>query len=164
MIIAVSGTPCTGKTSIASLLGKRLGYRVVHLNGLAEEKGLYCGYDRKRRCKIVDTGKMGREVKKISEKCKNIIIESHYSHSLPSDLVIILRCSPRELRKRMGDKGWDREKIEENVEAEIMEVCKAEALEMGKKVVEVDTTGKAVGEVVGEIVKKLNIKNLHTTK
>lgn len=153
MIIAISGTPCTGKTSVAEALGERIGYKVIHLNKLAEEMGFYCGYDEKRECKIVDIEKVKKEIKRIFKRYKNIIIESHYSHCIPSDVVIILRCNPKELRNRMELRGWNKKKIDENIEAEIMEICKTEALEMGKNIVEVDTTGKKIERVVEEIIK-----------
>ncbi len=38
-----------------------------------------------------------------------------------------------------------------------MEVCKSEALEMGKKVLEIDTSGKKPEKVADEIIKKLGL-------
>lgn len=157
MIIAISGTPCTGKTSVAEELGKKLGWKIVHLNNLAEEKNLYCGYDKKRECKIVDLDKIKKELEKITKSEKNLIIESHYAHDMPSDVVVILTCNPAELRKRMQNKGWSGAKIEENVEAEIMEVCKAEALELGRKVTGIDTTEKKP-KIIAEEINKLLIR------
>ena len=45
--------------------------------------------------------------------------------------------------------------IDENIEAEIMEVCKTEALEQGKKIKEIDTAGKSSEETAEEIHKAL---------
>ena len=39
-----------------------------------------------------------------------------------------------------------------------MEVIKTEALEMGKKVVDIDTTGKKPENVAKEIMKKMGLK------
>lgn len=160
MIVSIGGTPCTGKTEVAKVLAEKSGWKLVGLNELAEKKDLYSGYDKKRKCKIVDMGGVEEEIKNLSEKHKNLIIESHYAHCLPSDVTVILRCNPKELRKRMRERGWRTEKIEENIIAEIMEVCKGEALEMGKEVVEVDTAGKSVEEVVGEILKNISADGL----
>ena len=153
MIIAVSGTPGTGKTEIAKALAERLKWKFIDLNKLAEENQFYLGYDEKRGCKIVDIEKTRKEIEKLKGNC---VLESHYAHDMPADTVIILRANPGELRKRLEKRGWSGEKIEENIEAEIMEVCKTEALEQGKKVKEVDTTGKSVSQVVEEIIKILN--------
>ena len=154
MIICVTGTPKTGKTTTARLLAEKLNYEFIDLNELAEKKNLYCGYDKKRRCKVVDIDKIFQEVKRLGEK-RNLVLESHYSHEMPCDIVIVLRTNPAELRKRMQEHGWSDEKIEENIEAEIMEVCKSEALELGKKVIEIDTTKRKPEDVVDEIMSKL---------
>ncbi len=154
MIICVTGTPKTGKTTTARLLAEKLNYEFIDLNELAEKKNLYCGYDKKRRCKVVDIDKMFQEVKRLGER-RNLVLESHYSHEMPCDVVIVLRTNPAELRKRMQEHGWSDEKIEENIEAEIMEVCKSEALELGKKVIEIDTTKRKPEDVVDEIMSKL---------
>lgn len=153
-IVAVTGVPGTGKSEVAKLLAKRLGWKMVELNRLAERKNLYCGIDKKRGCKIVDIGKLSLELKKVSG---NLVIESHYAHELGCDLVVVLRTGPKALRKRLEKRGWPEEKIEENLEAEIMGICKQEVWESGKKVIEVDTTGKGLGDVVEEIVSKIDL-------
>ena len=155
MLLAITGTPATGKTTIGSLLAKRLKWTFVSLNDLAAHDNLYCGYDTKRDVKVVDIEKITEKIRDIKKHQKNIVIESHYAHEIPSDIVIVLRCKPRELRKRMQKKGWSKEKIEENIEAEIMEVCADEARDVQKKVVEFDTTGETPAAVVKEIEKYL---------
>lgn len=155
MRLCITGTPGTGKTTIARLLAKRLGWKLIGLNNLAEEKKLYCGYDKKRKAKIVDIGRIKEEAGKIKEK--NIVMESHYAHDMPCDLIIVLRASPKELRERSKKKGWSNEKIMENVEAEIMEVCMQEALDTGTKTMEIDTTGKTPEQTAGVIIKKLGL-------
>ena len=155
MRLCISGTPATGKTTIAKLLAKKLKWKLIELNKLAEDKNLYCGYDRKRNVKIVDIEKVKKDVEGLKEK--NLIIESHYAHYMPCNLVIILRVNPAEMRKRGEEKGWKKEKMEENLEAEIMEICKQEAFELGRKILEIDTTGKKYENIVKEIINKLKL-------
>jgi adenylate kinase len=155
MIIAITGTPGTGKSLVAAGLASRLGWKLVILNELAEEKGLYMGYDEERKCKVVDIGGLAEEVTNIR---KDAIIESHYAHDMPADVIVVLRTDPQELRDRLVERGWNAAKIEENVEAEIMEVCKGEALDTGRKVLEIDTTGKKPIGVVENIVTSLKIE------
>jgi adenylate kinase len=157
MIISISGTPKTGKTSVAKALAKKLGWRLVNLNHLASKKRLYLGYDRARKSRIVDIKRLRAEVRKIAKKEKNLILESHYSHDMPCDVVVILRTNPAELRKRMARRGWPKKKTEENIESEIMEVVKGEALESAKKVLEMDTTGRRPEWVAEQIVRRLKI-------
>jgi len=155
MKIAITGTPGTGKTAVAKGLAKKLGWELLELNELAEKTRCFCGYDRKRETRIVDVEKLKKEVQKIAKK--NLILESHYAHEIPNDMTIILRCDIEELRKRMLKKGFPPQKIEENLQAEIFGVCKGEALDLRRNILEIDTTGKASREVVKEIKRKIPI-------
>ncbi len=154
MIIAVSGTPGTGKTTVAKMLAEKIGYKYVSLNELAKKEGLYAGYDERRRCEIVDVEKISEKVKKM----KNAVVESHYAHEVFSDALIILSCDIKELRKRLEKRGWRKEKIDENVEAEIFKVCASEASEAGKAFIDADATGSAES-VVKEIIGKLGLSS-----
>lgn len=157
-ILCISGTPGTGKTIVSQLLARKLGWKRIGLNHLAKTKKLFCGYDRKRKAYIVDTDLVAKEVKRLARRRKNLILESHYAHELDCDVLIMLRTNPRELRKRMKAKQWSAEKIKENIEAEIMEVCLSEAQEWGRKPTVIDTTGKRPGQVVKEIITILQLK------
>lgn len=156
MIISITGTPGTGKTEVAKALGKGLSWPVLHLNELAEKKDLYIGFDKKRDCKIVDLDAIQEEIGKQNQE--NLIIESHFAHEMDADVIIILRCNTAELRKRLEMKGWNKTKIRENVEAELMEVCRQEAWELGKNPVDVDTSGKTAKQIAEHITKVLRKK------
>ena len=151
--VCITGTPGTGKSEIAKRLAKELGWEMVELNELAKKKGCIAGYDDKRECKEVDVDRLAKEVDKMEG---NLVLESHFAHYMPCDAVFVLRVDPSELKERLKKKGWKEEKIKENIEAEITEVCKSEALEEGKKVYEIDTTNKSPEEVVEEILKVIN--------
>jgi len=152
MIISISGTPGTGKTTVAELLAKKTGWKLVRLNELAKQGSFYSGYDPIRHVPVIDVKRLKTEIRKMKG---NLILEAHYSHEIPSDLVIILRTNPKVLRKRMRKKGWRIDKIEENVQAEIMEECKIEAIELKRKIKEIDTSKKRPQQVVNEILKIL---------
>lgn len=134
MRVAVTGTPGVGKTSACALVTCM---RVIHVNDLVDELGAVSGYDRSRRTKEVDVPKLAEAVSKIEG---DVILEGHFSHLLHPDLVIVLRCSPAVLRKRLKKKGWNEKKIQENVEAEAVDVSLVEAVENSCEVCEIDTT------------------------
>ncbi len=160
MIVSVSGTPGTGKTSATKALSEITGWELIGLNELAERKGLHRGYDEERCCKIVDTGRIRSEVEKMKSSGRNLLIESHYAHEMPADLVIVLRTNPGEMRKRGKEKGWDFSKTEENVMAEIMEECKIESLEKGMAMRELDTTGKTAAQSAREMSRLMQLEGL----
>ncbi|RLJ07003.1 MAG: NMP kinase [Candidatus Aenigmatarchaeota archaeon] len=153
MWIAITGTPGTGKSRVAEELGKKLGWKVLHLGDLADR--FRTGWDKKRACWIVDHEKMGKELKKM-HKNENLILEGHFSHLLPVDIIFVLRLNPSVLRKRLERREWPEEKIQENLEAEIMQVCLDEARETGKPVFEIDAN-KKLAEIVNKIVECLGL-------
>ncbi len=158
MLIALTGTPGTGKSSVARFLRKK-GYRVISLNRIIVREKMVKSCDEKRKSWIVDMKRLEKYVENLKKKYpeKTIILDSHISHLLPVDFVIVLHCSPDELEKRLKKKRWRKEKIRENVEAEMIEVIAVEAEEMlGKeRVVEIDTTSKTPEEVCKEIIEVL---------
>ena len=155
MIVAISGTPAVGKTSVARELGRMLGWRVVNLNKFAREKRLFCGHDEERECDIVDVDMVRKLLREEIRGNENVIVESHYAHSVDSDMLFILRAEPGELRRRARAKGWPERKVEENVLAETMGVCVSEAMDEGREFYEIDTTGKSAGDVAREILKAI---------
>lgn len=160
MIIALTGTPGTGKTAIAKALSKAIEIDAVSLNDLAEKKNLYSGFDKERDCKVVDLKAIGLEIEKYSSVGKNLIIESHYSQEYPSDILFLLRANPSELIARGKEKGWHGKKTDENIQAEIMEEVKNDSRKLKRNIIEVDTTKKTVMESVGFIVGELEKEGL----
>lgn len=143
MIIVVSGTPGTGKTKLSKDIAKALNYKYLDVKKLVEDQKLSSGYDRKRKCKIVDTKKLNKAIIKMIENNKHLVIDSHLSHYLPSEYVdrcIITTCGIDVLKKRLEKRDYSDGKIEENLEAEIFETCLSEAQDAGHKVLTIDTT------------------------
>jgi adenylate kinase len=156
MKISISGTPCTGKTEISRLLAKKLNYKLIQINELAEEIDAFTGYDEKRDSRIIDMDRLEKEIKKLKG---NLIIEGHTSHLFPVNFVIILRCNPEVLKKRLERKyPSNPSKIQENLEAEILGVITSEAVMINKKVYEIDTSDKKEKDSVHDILKILEGK------
>lgn len=148
MLIALTGTPGTGKTSVAKLLKN---FNIIELNKLAKEKNFIIGKDKKRKCQIVHLKKLDNYIKK-NYKNKNVFLVGHYSHLLSSDLIIVLRCHPKILEKRLKKKKYSKKKIKENLLAEILDLITIEALEKSKNIYEIDTTKKTINEVKKHII------------
>ena len=152
MNIFITGTPGTGKSTVAKILSEKINTRMISINTLKE---IYSGVDKERESKIVDIKKLVEKIEDMIEG--DVIIEGHLSQLLPfGDLVIVLRTHPKELQKRLKEKGYRNKKIEENLEAEALDVCLIEALENHKNVYEIDTTGKTGEETASDITKILH--------
>jgi len=159
MIIALTGTPGTGKTSVSKLLIDK-DFEIINLNKLACRKEFIVGLDKLRNSKIVDINKLNIHIfKKYSNK--NIIIEGHLSHLLNcAEKIIVLRCHPDKLRKNLIKKGWKERKIKENVEAEILDIILCEAVDKHseKNVFEIDVTNISIEFLASLIIEIINKK------
>jgi adenylate kinase len=154
MLIGLTGTPGCGKTTVAMALAER-GYNVVSLNHLAKNKDCVISYDEDRDTYEVDLEKLDAHIQdELSDK--DLIIEGHLAHFLTLDKLIILRCDPIELRRRLASKDWSGAKIKENVDAEIMDVIKIEAHEEDQNYFEIDTSYMEPKEVADRIEAIIN--------
>ena len=145
MIFAITGTPGTGKTSVC----KALGLEFMDLNKVIEEKGFYTGVDNERGCFIADLDKIEEYVR--FEEKGMLLVESHLAHFLNPDVTIVLRANPILLADRLKQKGFSTQKINENVEAETLDVILVEAVELCEIVYEVDTSEKSIEEVASMV-------------
>lgn len=146
-VIIISGTPGTGKTTIAKKITSIMKGTYLNVNKVISKYHLDEGYDKKRVCKIVDIKRLSKILlEKINEaqiKKKNVIIDSHLSHYLPPkvvDLCIITKTNLKELEQRLKKRHYPSAKIRENLDAEIFGICYYEAKELGHKIKVVNTS------------------------
>ncbi|MFV9678155.1 MAG: adenylate kinase family protein, partial [Methanosarcinales archaeon] len=145
MILAITGTPGTGKTSVC----KALGLAVLDLNTVIEQRRFYTGIDTERGSFIADLEAL-KEYLSQEEKAV-LIIESHLAHLLDPEVAIVLRANPTLLSTRLTQKGFPARKIAENVEAETLDIIIAEAVVLCGVVYEVDTSEKSIEEVASVV-------------
>jgi adenylate kinase len=149
VIVAVSGTPGTGKSALGEILRLK-GLCVIDVGGFAKEKGIFSGRDVERRSLEVDAEELDRALKK-EMPSGTVFLVGHLSHLLTADLIIILRCSPSVLRERLRGRRWSARKIQENMEAEACDVILIEGLERSKNVCEIDTTDRSPEDVAAAV-------------
>jgi adenylate kinase len=149
MRAALTGTPGTGKTTVAKLLP----YRVIDLNALVRDEGLSQGTDPERDCLIADVDALAERVEELAPEGNDeiVILEGHFSHQLASE-AIVLRTKPSVLRERLARRGYPEKKVRENLEAEALDVILVEAAEWCDRVSEIDATERSPQEVAELVI------------
>ena len=163
MVIVITGTPGTGKTTIAQILAKKLKLEMIPVKKIVERnRGMY-EFKKQSGEKVVDLDKLRKklmdEIKKI--KGRSIIIENHLlcDMKLPAKWVFVLRCKPEVLEKRMERRAYSTAKIQENILAEMLDYCtqKARKNYKGKaRIVELDTSRRNKKSTVTQMIQIIN--------
>ena len=155
-VIFISGTPCTGKTTVAANLNDYLSQngfdsKLIKINDFAIENDLVLGEDPDKFYKVIDIDGLNECLNdEIGQSRDNVlIVEGHLSHLCEgADKMIVLRLNPSILKDRLEERNYSSSKIQENLEAEALAVCSAEAYEIyGDKISEIDVSGKSIEEI-----------------
>lgn len=156
-VFIITGTPGTGKTTISKLLEER-GYEVIEIGELVKEDHIYDYFDEERGSYVVDDDKLNEVLIQIIENSSSnssLILDGHIVR-LPPRFVsscIVLRCSIRNLRQRLVERGYSEPKIDENIEAEIMEILLTDMIDLyGDDKVKVVFTDGSVEETFEQII------------
>ena len=109
--IGVIGTPGCGKTTLC----QNLGMPVLSLRDIAKEN--QCLGD------VEADGAAPVDVERLAELWQHpevlTLIDGHLAHHVPVDALVVVRCHPNELRKRLIQRGYSAEKVQANDEVEM---------------------------------------------
>lgn len=158
-VILITGTPCVGKTTTAQALAVKLDAEYINLTDYAKQNNLTLGEDKERQTLIINEEKMQETLSQTIDNStnSNIIIDGHYASAVTPEKhvaqVFVLRRHPKELKEFMEKRGYSGTKLWENLQAEIIDVCLGEAVEIhAGRVCELDVTGKPVETIVEDII------------
>lgn len=138
MIIVISGSVGSGKTSSAKELSRLLKIELIHLNEFA--KDYEEGFDEKMQtfdfnldALLID---IEEKLKEYTKQGKSLILEGHFAHFINPDLVDVLFVISRDLKDLKQEylsRGYLEDKISDNLEVEAFNLCFYEAEEEGYK-------------------------------
>ena len=151
MIIALTGTPGTGKTTVSRELDGR-GLKTVSLHDYLSERGFLGDFDADCDSYDVDIEAASDAVIPLLDSDETVILEGHLSHLLPCDMIIVLRCNPMKIKERLEFRDYDDSKVLENMEAEALDIILVESLDTGRDVYEVDCSNLTVTEAAEAVM------------
>ncbi len=149
MLVAITGTPGVGKSTVSKILAHR--FRVIDIHSYAEQHGLFEEYDEEAGSYDVDVEKLNDSIMSEDFSDENVFLDGHLSHFVDCDLIIVLRCEPRKLAERLKARGYDDRKVLENVQAEVLDVILGESVESGVRVCEIDCTDMSPDDIADKI-------------
>tara|TARA_B100001123_G_C14728193_1_gene795846 strand:+ start:88 stop:621 length:534 start_codon:yes stop_codon:yes gene_type:complete len=148
--IAITGTPATGKTTVAQLLADST---ILTVRDLATEHGCVDNSESDEQLTIIDVDRLSDILKNLwaTPSDSNVFIEGHLSHHLPVDAIAVLRCRPTVLEARMSSRGWPDGKIRDNFEWELMGGPWSEISDNKLPIIEIDSTIAGPDQIADEI-------------
>jgi adenylate kinase len=163
--ILVTGTPGTGKTTVAKKLAAKLGAKYIGITELIKKEQLFISEDKERNTLVADTEEVEKHLQKILEETEGkTVIDGHYAVDVTPknyvSMVFVLRRDPRQLKTTLESRGYDSRKVWENLTAEILDVCLWDTLSVidSDRVCEIDVTDKTIDDVVNYATSALEKK------
>lgn len=127
--ILITGTPGTGKTTMAELISIATGLLHLNVSDLISAKKLVSEWDGELDTWVLDEDKLLDALEDDMER-GGMVLDYHGVDLFPQDwfdLVVVLTTDNTILYSRLEDRSYSDHKIQENVTAEIMQVILLEA-------------------------------------
>ena len=149
-VLAISGTPGVGKSSLCAVLEER-GWNMPSLATLADEHGCLEDVDTEDGAAPIDIDRLAEAWEASSSG--RWAVDGHLSHLLDVSGIVLLRCAPSTLRQRLEARGYPAGKVRANVEWEMTAGHWAELLEFEVElpVFELDAGQLSSEELAGEV-------------
>jgi len=148
----ITGSPGVGKHTISNRLAKRLNLKLIDINKVAIESGIF---EQKNESLDVDVEKLKKVLaKKIT---KNSLVIGHLAPYVilqkQVDTAVVLRKSPYKLASIYKKRKYSHEKSIQNLGSEILGITLYDAISKfgADKTFQIDTTNKSVSAVVKKI-------------
>jgi adenylate kinase len=123
--ILITGTPGTGKSTTAQHAASQLaGFSLIELGELIKAKELHAGWDAENEAYLWDEDRICDELEEPMAK-GGVVLDFHGADFFPErwfDLIVVLRTDNSVLYDRLAARRYPEKKVQENVEAEIMQV------------------------------------------
>jgi len=158
LAILLTGTPCSGKTTLAKAWCGKNKWVYLPLNELVEKKKLYSRIDKKDGAKIVKLKALEKEANKaIAQTSRPLLAEGHIGCEIKLDVarVLVLRLEPNELIKHLSKRRYSSAKLQENKMAEMLDYCTICSLEQygSSRVFEMDMSKKTIKQNLASFAK-----------
>ena len=149
--IIITGTPGCGKTSHAISIASQLGspYEHISVSDAAKERDCIESYDEVLDTNVVDEDKLLDSLEEDLER-GGILVDWHCCEVFPErliDLVVVLRTESSLLYERLKKRNYKDNKIQENLDCEIMEVISQEASNSYVPEIVVELTSNSADEM-----------------
>ncbi|AFZ70975.1 putative nucleoside kinase, CMP and AMP kinase [Caldisphaera lagunensis DSM 15908] len=161
--IFISGTPGTGKSTLAKLISEELNCNYIEVSDFAVKKNLVIPDETGRDTYVIKEDELKEEI--LKEKGKGLtILVTHYPDVFLDDdrfylntlFLILLRTNPKILMDRLNKKGWDEKKVKENVLAEAFNTIAEDIYDYKDIVIEIDTSNENPNNLLDIVFNKIN--------
>ena len=149
MLIAITGTPGVGKSTVSKILSRK--YPVIDIHSYAEKHGLFEEFDEEAGSYNVDVEKLNDSIMSEHFTEPYVFLDGHLSHFVDCDAIIVMRCKPKIISERLKARGYDDKKVKENVQAEVLDVILQESMESDSKVYEIDCSDMTPNSIADRI-------------
>lgn len=144
--ILITGTPGTGKSTLSAEVSTTLGLRHIDLGDFAKERHLLAGHDDNLDCDYLHEDAVLDALEPIMAD-GGVVLDHHSSDWFPErwiQMAVVLRATTEALYDRLQERRYAPRKLEQNMQAEIMQVCRDEAEESypNARFIELDSSGE----------------------